>query len=31
MAADHEIRPLGNNKVGVHAVILHDPFPAVVG
>ena len=30
MAADDEIRPLRNNVVGIHAVVFHDPFAAVV-
>src|ERR1700674_4050748 len=30
MAGDDEVGPLRNNVVGIHAVVFHDPFAAVV-
>lgn len=31
MASDNEIGPLRYNVVGIHSVIFHDPFAAIVG
>ena len=31
VASDDEIRPLRHNVVGIHSVIFHDPFAAIVG